>query len=128
VARAVLDSSAIVALILAEPGSDLIADYVGDAIISTVNLQEVIKILLLRGMREESIRIAFAGIGLVSRAHGERDAWAAASLYDATKAKGCGLGDRSCMALAIAEGLPALTTDRVWADLAIPGLTVIVAR
>jgi PIN domain nuclease of toxin-antitoxin system len=32
------------------------------------------------------------------------------------------------MALAIAEGLPAITADRVWAELSIPGLKVILAR
>jgi PIN domain nuclease of toxin-antitoxin system len=32
------------------------------------------------------------------------------------------------MALAIAEGLPALTTDRAWNELAIAGLSVVLAR
>ena len=65
---------------------------------------------------------------LEPRPHQVEDAYAAAALFQATKTKGSGLGDRTCMALAIAEGLPAITTDRAWGELAIAGLSVILAR
>jgi ribonuclease VapC len=127
-ARAVLDASAVMALLLDEPGADLVAGYAGDALISTINLQEVIKSLLNQNNPEKAVQLMLDQFDIEPRAHTVEDAWAAARLYAHTKSKGCGVGDRSCMALAIAEGLPAITADRVWAELSIPGLDVILAR
>lgn len=127
-AGAVLDASAVIALLREERGADVIAEYADDALISAVTLQEVIKSLLVRGFKPAETRSLIASLALDVRAHGADDAWAAALLWDATKTKGSGLGDRTCIALAIAEGLPAITTDKAWSDLAIPGLTVIQAR
>ena len=127
-ARAVLDSSAVIALLRDERGADVIADYVADALISTVTLQEVVKVLLADGASAKMARGMIDPLNLDVRSHEAGDAWAAAMLWQATKAKGSGLGDRTCMALAIAEGLPAITTDRAWGELTIPGLSVILAR
>ena len=126
--RAVLDASAVIALVRGEPGADRVAEYVGDALISTVTLQEVVKALLVRGFALDAARTTIDALQLEPRPHQVEDAYAAAMLWQATKSKGSGLGDRTCMALAIAEGLPAITTDRAWSELAIPGLTVILAR
>ena len=126
--RAVLDASAVIALIRDEPGSERVADYVGDALISTVTLQEVVKALLVRGFALDTVRTLIDALRLEPRPHQVEDAYAAAALFQATKSRGSGLGDRTCMALAMAEGLPAITTDRAWSDLAIPGLSVILAR
>lgn len=127
-ALAVLDASAVIALLRDEPGADVILGYAGDALIATVNLQEAIKVLLADGTTLGLARSMLEALNLESRAHQVEDAYAAAALFQATKSKGSGLGDRTCMALAIAEGLPAITTDRAWGDLAIPGLSVILAR
>jgi ribonuclease VapC len=126
--RAVLDASAVIALIRGEPGADRVAEYVGEGLISTVTLQEVIKALLVRGFTIETARGLIDSLNLEPRPHRVEDAYAAAALFQATKSRGSGLGDRTCMALAITEGLPAITTDRAWSDLAIPGLSVILAR
>jgi ribonuclease VapC len=127
-ARAVLDASAVLALLRDEPGAEQIAGYAGDSLISTVNLQEVVKALLVRGFAQDTVRAMIDAVHIEARAHEIPDAHAAAALHGHTKAKGSGLGDRSCMALAITENLPAITTDKEWAELAIPGLTVILAR
>lgn len=117
-----------IALLRDEPGADLVSAYAGDALISAVNLQEVIKALLLRGFTAALARTMIDALHLEVRDHGVEDAYAAAALYDATKAQGSGLGDRTCMALAISEGLPAITTDREWAELSIPGLAIALVR
>ena len=127
-ARVVFDASAVIALLRDEAGADVIGEYAGDALISTVNLQEVIKALLVRGFSIDLARAMINALHLEIRPHTAEDACAAAELYKATKEHGCGLGDRTCMALAIAEGLPALTTDKAWAKLTVPGLTVTMAR
>ena len=127
-ARAVFDASAVIALLGDEPGAAVVASYGVRALISAVNLQEVVKILLRRGTDLDAIRKMIAALRLDVRDHRAADAFAAAQLYAATAVHGRGLADRTCMALAISEGLPALTTDKAWAKLAIPGLKVILAR
>ena len=127
-ARVVFDASAVLALLRDEAGADVIAEYAGDALISTVNLQEAIKALLVRGFSIDVARAMIDALHLEIRPHTTEDAYGAAELYEATKEHGRGLGDRTCMALAIAEGLPALTTDKAWAKLTVSGLTVALAR
>jgi PIN domain nuclease of toxin-antitoxin system len=127
-ARGVLDASAVVALLRNEPGAETIEGYLGDAIISAVTLQEVVKAMLVRGFSVDVVRAMIDTLSLEVRAHQAGDAWTAARLWQATKSKGSGLGDRTCMALAIAEGLPVITTDKAWSELSIPGLVVIQAR
>ena len=51
-------------------------------------------------------------------------AYAAAELHTQTKEFGRGLGDRSCLALAMQLGVPALTADREWKKVKVKGLKV----
>jgi ribonuclease VapC len=127
-ASIVFDASAILALLRDEPGADVVAQYIGDGLISAVNFQEVIKGLLRREVPTDAALAMLDALHLDVRPHGRDDAIAAAKLYPATKEFGSGLGDRTCMALAIAEGLPVLTADREWAKIEIPGLTLSLAR
>ena len=127
-ASIVFDASAILALLRDEPGANIVARYIGDGLISAVNLQEVIKSLLRREVPIDAALAMLDALHLDVRPHGRDDAVAAARLYPATKEFGSGLGDRTCMALAIAEGLPVLTADREWARIEIPGLKLLLAR
>lgn len=127
-ASIVFDASAILALLRDEPGADVVAQYIGDGLISAVNFHEVIKGLLRREVPIDAALAMLDALHLDVRPHGRDDAVAAANLYPATKAFGSGLGDRTCMALAIAEGLPVLTADREWARIEIPGLKLMLAR
>lgn len=47
-------------------------------------------------------------------------ATAAIALREQTREKGLSLADRTCLALAIREGLSAVTADRAWATLNLP--------
>lgn len=127
-ASIVFDASAILALLRDEPGADVVAQYIGDGLISAVNFQEVIKGLLRREVPIDAALAMLDALHLNVRPHGRDDAIAAATLYSATKEFGSGLGDRTCMALAIAEGLPVLTADQEWAKIEIPGLKLMLAR
>lgn len=127
-ASMVLDASALIALFRDEPGAEQIAGFIGEGLISAVNLHEVVKALLRRGIPIDATREMIAALHLEVRPHAEEDAYAAASLWQATEKFGSGLGDRSCMALGIAEGLPVMTTDKAWAELQISGLDVRLAR
>lgn len=127
-ASIVFDASAILALLRDEPGADVVAQYIGDGLISAVNLQEVIRGLLRREVPIDAALAMLAALHLDVRPHGRDDAVAAANLYPSTKAFGSGLGDRTCMALAIAEGLPVLTADQEWARIDTPGLKLMLVR
>ena len=121
---AVLDASAVLALLRGEPGGDTVADYIGEAAISAVNLQEVAKEMLREGASIERVRPVLDELGLDVRPHDSQAACAAAALYEQTRQHGRGLGDRSCMALGLQLAVPVLATDREWAKIEVKGLTV----
>jgi len=118
----VFDASAVLALVRDEPGADKVAPHVGRAAISAVNLQEVIKELLISGLDEATTRELLEELRLDVRAHDIGAAYAAAGLHAQTRQYGRGLGDRSCLALAMQLGVPALTADREWKKVRVKNL------
>ncbi len=118
----VFDASAVLALIRDEPGADKVALHVGRAAISAVNLQEIIKELLLSGLDEATTRELLDELRLDVRAHDVGAAYAAAGLHAQTRQYGRGLGDRSCLALAMQLGVPALTADQEWKKVRVKNL------
>jgi len=122
VTSVVMDASAVLALVRDEPGADKVTPHVGRAAISAVNLQEVIKELLLSALDAATIREILDELRLDVRPHDTEAAYAAAGLHLQTKEFGRGLGDRSCLALAIGLGVPALTADREWKKVKVKGL------
>ena len=69
----VFDTSAVVALLRGEPGADAVAGRVGHAAMSTVNLQELVKALLLRGLTRPVIEEMVQELRLDLHTH-DRDA------------------------------------------------------
>lgn len=124
----VLDASAVIALLRGEPGADTVAQAIGSAVISAVNLQEVWKQLLDGGAAPDMARQIVDTLRLDVRPHDEVAAWNAAALSSATRTAGSGLGDRSCMALAISERVPAMTADKAWEKVQATGLQVHLIR
>ena len=127
-ARVVLDASAVLALLRDEPGATVVEEVIGAGIISSVNLHEVWKELLAGGISPEIAREIADELRLDVRDHDADAAWRGAQLFEATRTAESGLGDRACMALAIAERLPALTADRAWKKVQFEGLTVELIR
>ncbi|HDZ72622.1 MAG TPA: PIN domain-containing protein [Aurantimonas coralicida] len=125
---AVFDASAVLALLRDEPGADLVEPYVGRAAISAVNLQEVVKELLLQGLPLTVAREILLELRLEVRSHDEDAAYAAAALHEQTKKYGRGLGDRSCMALGLALEVPVVTADREWKKVKIADLKFVHLR
>jgi len=119
VARVVLDASALLVLLHDEPGAAEVAEALEEAAVSAVNLSEVVAKLLDAGMPRDEAEDVLGGLGLDVRPFDADSAWAAGSLRARTKAAGLSLGDRACLALAKALGVPALTADRAWAK--VPG-------
>ena len=86
------------------------------ALISSVNLSEVVAKLAELGMPESEIRLALS-LGLEVVPFDEALAFSAGALRPVTRSAGLSLGDRACLALARSRALPALTTDRAWRDI-----------
>ena len=125
---AVLDVSAVLALIRDEPGADAVAEHVGRAAVSAVTLHEVVEELMASGLDEPVIHELVAELRLEVRAHDTDAAYAGAALQERTKRYGRGLGDCACLALGLALGVPVLTADREWERLEVEELKIEVVR
>ena len=117
--RWVLDASAVLALLRGEPGADIVGQAIVSSILSSVNASEVAAKLIALGASPEIATQTIAELACaivdVDAALGLR----AGAPYATTRHRGLSLGDRICLALAEREGVPALTADRAWAELAI---------
>ena len=115
---AVLDSSAVLAVILEEPGAERVEPLLPGAKVSAVNLGEVTAKLRDLGMPETTVEKVLDGLQIDVRVHDRDAAVASGFLRPATRGAGLSLGDRACLALAAALGLPAVTADRSWQGVA----------
>lgn len=113
----VLDASAMLALLLREPGHERVTAVLADCCLSTVNLSEVLGRFERDGHDTEALRLKIQSLPVEIVAFEAVDASAAASLIPATRSLGLSLGDRACLALARSRGIPAMTADRAWAQL-----------
>jgi PIN domain nuclease of toxin-antitoxin system len=123
----VLDASALLAVMLGEPGAEKVIPLLAGAEIGAINLAEVVAKLQERGVPDAEIERDIADLDLPVAAFDAAQAMAAGKLRNRTRSLGLSLGDRACLALAISRGLPAVTTDRAWSALDV-GAEVIVAR
>jgi len=114
---AVLDSSALLAVMNAERGADAVVAVMADAMVSTVNIAEVIAKLVERGTTLNHARSSLLAFDLAIADFDLALAEIAGELRRSTKKAGLSIGDRACLALALRESVPALTTDRAWAGL-----------
>lgn len=125
--RYVLDSSAMLAVLQVEPGGDIVADAIENAVMSAVNLSEVIASLSKKGMPvSEAIR-ALRIFQLQIEPFDEQMAFTAASLRLPTSRFGLSLGDRACLAVGQRLNFPIMTADQAWSDLDL-GLELIMIR
>jgi ribonuclease VapC len=112
-----LDASAVLALLNQEPGVDLVQEALPRAVISTVNLSEIVTRLTAKGMPEGEIRDVLSLLGLQSVTFDEESAIQSGLLYASTHAAGLSSGDRACLTLARKMNAIAITADRAWKDL-----------
>lgn len=124
--RAVLDASALLAVLCREPGSVMVERYFAQAVVSSVNFSEVAAKLSDRGIDTEEVLDILSGLGLEVREFDTELALKAAALREVTRPLGLSFGDRACLALGMAEGAPVLTTDGAWAGVPIETTTEVV--
>ena len=123
----VIDASALLALLNAEPGADVVAEALPQGVISAVNLSEGVAKLCDAGMPEKAIHQALQPLGIEIVPFDEEQAYQAGLLRISTQDLGISLGDRACLSLAKKLGIDALTAGRAWAELSI-GTTIKVIR
>ena len=121
----ILDASAILALLNAEPGAEEVQEVIATSAASAVNLAEVVGKLADYGMTERTIQKALR-IGLDTLPFGPNELKLMPQLRRGTKRHGLSLGDRCCLATAMTHNRPAMTADRAWAKITIPGLKITV--
>lgn len=112
--EAVLDSSALLAVLFREAGADKVLPYLHEARMSAVNVSEVTAKMVDRGVPLEKAVEIIARQPLKVMSFDAEQAYVAASLRPATRGLGLSLGDRACLSLAIRTSLPAVTADSNW--------------
>lgn len=125
--NAVLDSSAVLALLQSEAGSTIVSQLIYGALVSAVNLTEIHAKMIGNGLtaRTSWNRIAVLQCDVCPYTEGQ--ARIAAELIQVTKPYGLSLGDRACLALAIERKGTVYTTDKVWKQIPL-GVEVEVIR
>ncbi len=126
--KIVLDASAILAVLIGEPGAGkLTPELLSTAASSTVNLAEVQSKLVSRGISPDEAWAATLAPLAEAIPFTAEQAKIAGSLIAETRAFGLSLGDRACLALALALQAPVYTADRSWKNLKL-GLRIHVIR
>jgi PIN domain nuclease of toxin-antitoxin system len=115
-AEAVLDASAVLALLRQEPGAEVVEEVIGRSLVCSVNLTEVVAKLIQRGAPAPHAAIIARGLPYEIAAYDEGLAVRAGAFSAFRSAAPLSLGDRACLALAQRQRLPALTADRRWID------------
>lgn len=110
------------ALIHGEDGKAVVAAALaGRSAISVVNWSEVLSKLAAEGGDPVALDADYRERGFIGKALAiegmtESDCVEVARLRPITMRQGLSLADRTCLVLAARLGVPALTTDRAWAD------------
>ncbi len=110
----VLDASAVLALVFAEPGADAVATRLSNCLLSAVNYVEVLSKSVDRGRSLSDTIIQVNRLQLSIWPFDAEQAATAASLRTATRDHNVSLADRCCLALALTQNVPVLTGDRKW--------------
>ena len=121
----ILGTSAVLAFLLREEGQDRVMEaLMAEPHMTTVNFAEVVTRYVLRGAAAQGERLRDE-LPVVFVPVDEDLALQAALMAAITRPWGLSLADRICLALARRSGMPALTADRSWIDVA-PALGVTV--
>ena len=126
-----LDASALLAWLREEPGVEEVERVLDGAVISAVNLSEVLRKSLAAGLtRAEASPLPedLGMLGLSVLAFGISEAQVAAALWSVTRSLDISLADRACLATAVCLEIPAMTADRNWKRVEWEGLSVDLIR
>jgi ribonuclease VapC len=124
----ILDSTALIALVGLESGSQQIAGLLKNSAVSAVNLAETANKLLEKGFSEAEVRVSLAKLELKVEDWSEAMAYRSAEFTKFNKSHGLSLGDRACLTLAKQLRATAVTSDRAWRRLPSLGVPIMIFR
>jgi ribonuclease VapC len=110
----VLDASALLAVLLKEPGADIVRPHLPGAMISSVNVAEVINRRLKNG---ESLERNAQIVGSLQMRIVDFDfeqAVMSASFKPYARIANLSLADRACLSLGLLRNVPVLTAEHNW--------------
>ena len=117
--RVALDASALLAMLLGEPGAETVTAALDGALLCAVNLAEVVSYYAKLGAARPDIEAMLRSLPIRIVPADAALSYAAGMLRPLTLPGGLSLGDRYCLALARREGIPALTAERRWPAIAL---------
>jgi PIN domain nuclease of toxin-antitoxin system len=124
----VFDSSALLALLQQEKGSDVIQSLLNDAIMSAVNVAETLTALKRIHISPKETLTSIPDMIKIIVPFDLEQAQHVAELYLHGKNKGLSLGDRACIALGIKLKAPIYTADKIWEQLSIDNADIRLIR
>lgn len=103
-------------MLLGEPGGDAVARVLDRAVLSTVNLAEVLERRSV-DIEPQALAAQIEALGVKLVPFSADEAVIAASLRAIRVRGGLSLGDRACLALGKSRGAQVYTADTVWKEL-----------
>ena len=113
----ILDTSAVLAVLLEEPGAENVIPHMREAQLSIINYCEVLTKSAEQGGDLAVVERILNSYHLRVRAFRDGHALEVARLRPLTRHLGLGLGDRACLVQGKFSMMPILTADRKWAKL-----------
>lgn len=113
-ARIVVDTSAAIAAMRNERGGDIVRADAEDLVLSSVNLAEVVSVLIRKGLTLSEAYENIEEFGFDILDFDRNLAEETGVMIAQTRGRGLSLGDCACLALAARENLPVLTADHGW--------------
>ncbi len=116
----VLDASALLALLLDEPGAEKVKAVLDGALLGAVNFAEVVSHYARLGASRTDIDALLRPLPVELIPADPALSFEAGLLRPLTIKGGLSLGDRYCLALARRERVPAVTAEQRWTAIAEP--------
>lgn len=114
----VLDASALLAMLLDEPGAGKVRAILDGALLGAVNLAEVVSHYAKLGAKQSDIEAMLTSLPVRLMPVDAGLSYEAGMLCPLTLQGGLSLGDRYCLALAKRVQVPVVTAERRWPDIA----------
>lgn len=113
----ILDASALLALIFDEPGGSIVAPQARGSRILSVNFSEVVQRVLSIDGNPDRAEEAVDLLNITVAPFDRQLARMTAELREITSFMGASFADRACLAFALANSAPVLSSDQDWRKL-----------